>query len=507
MNFILCYSSHLCLILFFDHLIRVVDGHLLMVRLFKYCVRTSTKTSCGSSCHVFEAVAQVIDTFCENNSRNQKELLPFVSPFIKAFDGSAGNRACNCDNNSFLQVVVSVYSHLNYDHLPLPMDDLVHLLVSFIDISSSKASVLMKVIRILKDLILSCTSATKNVNTGAPLKHIQDAIVNEFFLRENKSKLIFFELNSSRLDSLVKLNRAALIVNYSSSFSLDVTFEPGMKLSNLLAADVVLLYHASLVELFSMCFEDCSDLNYLRCLSFETVMSVLQTMEAYNCPPLVLAYGLYLHRIFLRGNGSLDYLTKIDTGDKTSLDISRDERLYDVLSKLCGVAMAPESLQNNHRRLIFDVTIPCLQSFLVQSFALATQSDHVARERDSQHESLCKLTSQLLTHLLSSPGALSHGELTQVSVAWHALNIPLKSEISALYDSAATSSVNQDHGQLPSHSGNVGGNDADESGVELRETKDVFMPAEMRQEHVLSLLDHCPVLDQVGYSLLRWQFW
>lgn len=87
---------------------RSVNGHLLLARLFKYCVRTSTdKASCGSSCRIFEALATVIDCFCERNVENQQALLPFISPFIIEYDGGdGGKKACACDNNSFLQVHV-----------------------------------------------------------------------------------------------------------------------------------------------------------------------------------------------------------------------------------------------------------------------------------------------------------------------------------------------------------------------------------------------------------------
>jgi hypothetical protein len=85
---------------------RVVNGHLSVARLFKYCLRTSAdKTACGASCRIFAALAAVIDSFCDQNIENQETLLPFVSPLILEYsDRSGGKRACNCDDNSFLQV-------------------------------------------------------------------------------------------------------------------------------------------------------------------------------------------------------------------------------------------------------------------------------------------------------------------------------------------------------------------------------------------------------------------
>jgi hypothetical protein len=340
------------------------------------------------------------------------------------------------------KVVVSVYVHLDPQRMPLTVPSLVHLLVSFADLTSTSARVLLKVMSILKDLVTKCDSSSKEGMRGDSVKHVQETITHEFFSRENKYKLLFFELNSSRLDTLAKINRMSLIVNYSSSFGLDVTTQPSHALSELLAPDVLLLYHASLVELFSLCFDDCSDLDYLRCLSFETVMTVLQTMDAYNCPPLVHAYGLYLHRVFLRGNGSVGYLTKIDTGEKTWLDISEDDRLYDALSKLCAAAMAPESLLNSHRALIFDVTIPCLRSFLTQTSALAASSEHPVGESQQQQEALFKLTSQLLLHLMDNRDSLARRELLQVAEAWQAMSIPvpakLRVECSGIHASSST---------------------------------------------------------------------
>ena len=85
---------------------RVVNGHLLMTRLFKFCVRTSpAKSTCGASCRIFGALATVIDCFCDGNVENQQTLLPYISPYIMEYDGTmGGKKACTCDNNSFLQV-------------------------------------------------------------------------------------------------------------------------------------------------------------------------------------------------------------------------------------------------------------------------------------------------------------------------------------------------------------------------------------------------------------------
>ena len=402
-----------------------------------------------------------------------------------------------------------MYAHLDYFHLPIPVQTLVRSLVAFIDVVSTKACVLFQVVAVLKDLMSTSDRNAEGIGE-APLKYIQETIITEFFLRENKHKLLFFELNSSRLDTLVKINRMSLIVNYSSSFGLGVTTEPTQRatLGHLLATDVQLLYHASLVELFSLCFDDCSDLNYLRCLSFDTVMVVLQTMEAYNCPPLVYAYGLFLYRIFLRGNGSSDYITRIDSGEKTTLDISQDERLYDALSKLCAAAMAPESLRNNHRRLIFDIAIPCVVSFLGQTLSLAVSGDQPTRNRgtDSMQEALFKLISQLLAHLMENRYSLSRQELKEVALAWQQLRIPvspdLRAEYSASYASASSSpSV---HAAADSES-RERGEQVGEQGVEMTDRDGAEDKGSIHdrtnadtKEHVLSLLEHCPSLDQVG---------
>ena len=85
---------------------RVMSGHCILVRLFKYCVRNSVgKTTCGVGCRVFAAVADVIDFFCEKNIENQQAFLHLALPYIMEYGGSnEGKKACNCDNNSFLQV-------------------------------------------------------------------------------------------------------------------------------------------------------------------------------------------------------------------------------------------------------------------------------------------------------------------------------------------------------------------------------------------------------------------
>jgi hypothetical protein len=81
-----------------------MNGHQLIVRLFKYCVRTSNgKTVCSASCRIFQALANVIDVFCDQNEENQKTLLPLISPFILEYEGG-GSKVCQCDNDAFLQV-------------------------------------------------------------------------------------------------------------------------------------------------------------------------------------------------------------------------------------------------------------------------------------------------------------------------------------------------------------------------------------------------------------------
>ena len=388
-------------------------------------------------------------------------------------------------------MVVSACANTNYSLLPISVDILVRFLVAYIDVLSSRASALFGAIAILKDLMKTIPRSDGVGNYQ--LKHIQDTIMTQFFLRENKHKLLFFELNSSRLDTLMNINRMSLIMNYSTLFGLEVTAQPSNSMRLLQGKDVQLLYHASLVELFSKCFDDCCDLNYLRCLTFETIMTVLQTMESYNCPPLVYAYGLFLHNVFLKGNSSPDYITKIDTGEKTSLDISMDDRLHDVLSKLCAAAMAPESLHNNYRSLIFDVTIPCITSYLQQAAAIANTEHPTSGNR---LDPIFKMASQLFDHLLENRKSLLRDELMQLASAWQDLRLPISSSqmqaYADAYDACSTSPTNKIEANTR--------HEVKEGQVEMTERTRRGGVSHVEcdtKAHVSSLLEHCPTIDQV----------
>lgn len=384
--------------------------------------------------------------------------------------------------------------------MPLPPHSLVHLIVSLLDLAATSACVLLRAIAVLKSLVtvqdMDVTDTPQDkarFKTGdTSLKPMRDAVMSEFFMRENKHKLLFFELNSSRLDSLAGLTRAALIAKYSDSFSLDVPCLPCPPLVHLLATDVQLLYHAALVEVFSLCLEGCGDpLLYLRCLSFETVVAVLQTREAYTCPPLVHAYSLYLHQIFLRGDGSPGYLRRIPTGDKSAVDLSSDERLLDCLSKLCAAAMAPESLASPLRPVIFNTALPCLLTFLAHtSLVHVLPHGGGTSSRDPLVQSLLEQTSQLLAHLLNNSSSLTSRELLHVTQGWEQLSIPMPSSASFPL--------------LPvSRPGAVGSADHEsaERGVEMLPGGAGELSKHVEtQQHVLSLLEHCPILEQVEHT-------
>ena len=366
----------------------------------------------------------------------------------------------------------------------MKLETFVHLLVSYTNLDTAKAFTMFKVLQILRSLVKPGNAHHE--------KHAHDVIMKIFFQRENKNKLLFFELNSSRSDALVKMNRTSLIIEYSSSFSLDVTIHPSRSLGALLVCDVQLLYHAGIVEIFAYCFDDCVDSNYLRCLSFETVVSVLQTVEAFNCPPLVYAYGLFLYRVFLRGNGSEDYVTKIVVENNSTIDISNDARLYDALSKLCAAATDPESLKNSHRLLIFDIVLPCLRSFLLQTLFLSRQRDHFIN--DTLLDSLVKLTQHLLSHLVSHRRSLSSKELALVCDVWQELNFPMDDDLSS---SIREASEYKEATEIDT---------ADNGDIELSDA--INAPSEEAtdpKKYIKSLLDNCPILEKVSF-FARYQY-
>lgn len=89
-------------------MLRLMNGHLLLARLFKFLIRTSPgKSSCGAPCRLLASLATTVDSFCHEHSENQRVLRTLMTPHILEYHqgtGTGTKKACSCDNSSLLQV-------------------------------------------------------------------------------------------------------------------------------------------------------------------------------------------------------------------------------------------------------------------------------------------------------------------------------------------------------------------------------------------------------------------
>ena len=300
-----------------------------------------------------------------------------------------------------------VFRDINPTTAGVPTDDIIVNFIRVIVTDKMECGVICRITKFLKHMI-----APK----GDPHKKHQNIVLQEMLAGFNKYKVELFDIRRYRANPRPEL--MALIEEYSRSHTVDTTLD-SVNIKHLRVRDMRLLYHAECVEILALCCKGHRKATAAaRCMSvipFTNVVDVLSQGATYSCPPLAMAYGLFLRHVFL---DSETVNLQIEAKE-SSVNIIEYKPMWETCSHFCAFA-ADGYLSGPFRPFVFEVALPCLQLFLVAYINEQTGSHFP--DDDGNADIIILGTKRILACLLSEVG-LTRNEMIVVSRAAAALGV------------------------------------------------------------------------------------
>jgi hypothetical protein len=321
-----------------------------------------------------------------------------------------------------------VLRDINPYYMNIASDEIILSFIRVIALDKMSCCVVHRITKFLKHMA---------VPYGQPIRKNQELILNEMLAVANKYRVELFDVRRYRADPRPEL--LSLIDEFSRSHTVNSTLLSA-DIADVMVKNMKLLYHAECIEILALCCHGHRATLSARCqliLPLDMVIEVLSRGSTYSCPPIALAYGLFLRHVYLDTDTDI---SRMPIGDGAAY-MTEFKPMWEACSHFSAFAGDRGNLEGPFRPFVFLVALPCLQMFLSAYINDQTSAANALQDDGDAYADVIMLqTKRIVSRLLNETG-LSRRESHAVIKIASALGVSAR-DFAVRRDSNAESIIN-----------------------------------------------------------------